>query len=36
MHAEAAPKGVAHPVGECDRSGEGKAGGEFSEGKHES
>ena len=32
MHAEAAPEGVAHPVGEDDRSGEGEAGGEFGEG----
>lgn len=35
MHAEAAPKGVAHPVGECDRSGEGEAGSESGEGEHE-
>jgi hypothetical protein len=35
MHAEAAPKGVAHPAGECDRSGEGEVGGEFGEGEHE-
>ncbi len=34
MDAEAAPKGVAHPVGECDRSGEDEAGGEFGEGEH--
>jgi hypothetical protein len=34
VYAEAAPKGVAHPVGECDRSGEGEAGGGFSEGEH--
>ncbi len=35
MHAETAPKGVAHPVGKGDRSGEGEAGGEFGEGEHE-
>ncbi len=34
MYAEATPKGIAHPVGEGDRSGEGEAGGEFSEGEH--
>ncbi len=32
VYAEAAPKGVAHPVGEGDRSGEGEAGGGFGEG----
>jgi len=34
VYAEAAPKGVAHPVGESDRSGEGEAGGELGEGEH--
>ncbi len=36
VYAEATPKGVAHPVWECDRSGEREAGGEFGEGEHES
>lgn len=35
MYAEAAPEGVAHPVGEGDRRGEGEACGEFGEGEHE-
>jgi len=35
VYAKAAPKGVAHPVGESDRSGEGEAGGEFGDGEHE-
>ncbi len=36
MHAETAAEGVAHPVGEGDRSGEGEAGGESGKGEHES
>ncbi|MCX9079287.1 MAG: hypothetical protein OIN84_15085 [Candidatus Methanoperedens sp.] len=36
VYAEAAPEGVAHPVGEGDRSGEGEACGGFGEGEHES
>jgi len=34
VHAEAAPEGVAHPVGESDRSGEGETSGEFGEREH--
>lgn len=35
MYAEAAPKGVAHPVGESNLCGEDEAGGEFGEGEHD-
>ena len=34
MYTKAAPESIAHPVGECDRSGEGEAGSEFGEGEH--
>lgn len=34
MYAEAAPKSIAHPVGEGDRSWEGEAGGEFGDSEH--